>query len=75
MDEEDKLCGIITADDVIDVLKEEAIEDIYQSSGISTGDPSEALTYNVSKAFTARLPWLLATLAIETGSGHGDNPL
>ena len=68
VDEEDKLCGIITADDVIDVLKEEAIEDIYQSSGISTGDPSEALTYNVSKAFTARLPWLLATLAIETGS-------
>ncbi len=68
VDEEDKLSGIITADDVIDVLKEEAIEDIYQSSGISTGDPSEALTYNVGKAFTARLPWLLATLAIETGS-------
>lgn len=68
VDDQEKLCGIITADDVIDVLKEEAIEDIYQSSGISTSDPSEALTFNVSKAFTARLPWLLATLAIETGA-------
>jgi magnesium transporter len=36
-DKQKQLLGIITADDVIDVLKEEAIEDIFQSSGITTG--------------------------------------
>ncbi|MGD9684183.1 MAG: magnesium transporter [Candidatus Obscuribacterales bacterium] len=68
VDDAGRLCGIITADDVIDVLREEATEDIYQSSGISAGEPGETLTYNVGKAFSARLPWLLITLGIETGS-------
>lgn len=69
VDEEGRLAGIITADDVIDVLREEATEDIYQSSGISSaGEPGEALGYHVGKAFTARVPWLMATLLIETGS-------
>lgn len=68
VDDNGILCGIITADDVIDVLREEATEDIYQSSGISAGEPGEALAYNVGKAFSARLPWLLITLGIETGS-------
>ncbi len=64
-----QLLGIITADDVIDVLKEEATEDIYQSSGISAGsETQEQLGYNVRRAFSARLPWLLVTLMIETGS-------
>lgn len=69
VDKQKKLLGIITADDVIDVLKEEAIEDIYQSSGINTGSENQdVLNYNVQSAFTARLPWLLITLLIESGS-------
>jgi magnesium transporter len=70
VDKKKILLGIITADDVIDVLKEEAIEDIYQSSGITSSgaDNQEMLTYNVRKAFAARLPWLLITLIIESGS-------
>jgi Mg2+ transporter (mgtE) len=69
VDEEGKLVGIITADDVIDVLKEEATEDIYQSSGIApAGEPSEMFGYSVRKAFAARLPWLIVTLTIEAGS-------
>jgi len=69
-DRDKVLLGIITADDVIDVLKEEAIEDIYQSSGITgtSSDNQDQLTYNVKRAFAARLPWLLVTLAIESGS-------
>ncbi|MBU6451460.1 MAG: magnesium transporter [Cyanobacteria bacterium REEB67] len=63
------LLGIITADDVIDVLKEEHAEDIFQSSGINTGsDNQDILTWGVRRAFGARLPWLLVTLFIETGS-------
>lgn len=69
VDEEGKLRGIITADDVIDVLQEEATEDLYQSSGIATdADQSEALSYNVRHAVGARLPWLMITLLIESGS-------
>lgn len=70
VNEHKQLLGIITADDVIDVLKEEATEDIYQSSGISSSgsESQEQLGYNVRRAFSARLPWLLVTLLIETGS-------
>lgn len=70
VDEQGILRGIITADDVIDVIKEEATEDIYQSSGISSpsGESQELLGNNVGKAFSARLPWLIATLMIECGS-------
>jgi magnesium transporter len=70
VDEDGKLRGIIMADDVIDVLKEEATEDIYQSSGIASqgGDSQDMLGHHVGKAFGARLPWLIATLCIETGA-------
>ena len=69
VDKQKKLLGIITADDVIDVLKEEAIEDIFQSSGITTSSENQdVLNYNVRRAFSARLPWLIITLIIESGS-------
>jgi magnesium transporter len=70
VDNQGRLRGIITTDDVIDVLQEEATEDIYQSSGINApgSEQGEVLTYNVNKAFQARLPWLLVTLLIESGS-------
>lgn len=70
VDKEGRLKGIITADDVFDVIEEEATEDIYESSGINVPEmeTSEALTYNLPLAFRARLPWLVVTLLIETGS-------
>ncbi len=70
IDETGKLRGIITADDVFDVLQEEATEDIFESSGISTTGPeaNEELAYNVPLAFRARLPWLMATVCIEAGA-------
>ncbi|HNB21834.1 MAG TPA: magnesium transporter [Candidatus Melainabacteria bacterium] len=79
VDEEGKLRGIITADDVIDVLWEESTEDLFQASGISTeaGDLGEQLSLSVRRAVGARLPWLLITLGIEAGSvsviTHFDN--
>lgn len=70
VDENGTLRGIIMADDVIDVLKEEATEDIFQSSGIAnpSGDSQDMLGSHVGKAFGARLPWLIATLLIESGA-------
>ena len=70
VDQTGRLRGIITADDAIDVFKEEADEDIYKSSGIevSDADKSENLGTSVRQAFRARIPWLVVTLAIESGS-------
>lgn len=70
IDAEGKLRGIITADDAIDVLEEEATEDIYQTSGIdvTATETGDNLAANVPGAFRARIPWLIVTLLIESGS-------
>jgi magnesium transporter len=59
VDEENKLVGVITVDDVIDVIKDEATEDVYRLAGVSSDDrvftrPSESLK--------KRLPWLQVNL-------------
>jgi magnesium transporter len=60
VDSENKLTGIITVDDVIDVIKDEATEDVLRLAGVSKDDtvltpPGESLR--------KRLPWLLVNLA------------
>jgi magnesium transporter len=59
VDEENKLEGIITVDDVIDVIKDEATEDIYRLAGVS-GD--ERVATPAFEAFRNRLPWLAVNL-------------
>ena len=54
-DEENKLVGIITVDDIIDVIKEEATEDIYRLAGVA-GD--ERAFTPAGESFRKRLPWL-----------------
>jgi magnesium transporter len=59
VDEENKLVGVITVDDVIDVIKDEATEDVYRLAGLASDDrvfttPNESLR--------KRLPWLLVNL-------------
>jgi magnesium transporter len=54
-DEENKLVGVITVDDVIDVIKDEATEDLYRLAGVS-GD--ERITTPPFEALRKRLPWL-----------------
>jgi magnesium transporter len=60
VDEENKLVGIITVDDVIDVIKDEATEDIYRLAGVS-GD--ERVFTPASESLRKRLPWLGVNLA------------
>lgn len=59
-----RLKGMITWDDVQDIVEEETTEEIYTSSGISTDvvDEDEILSGNISKAIRARTPWLFITL-------------
>jgi magnesium transporter len=55
VDEENKLEGVITVDDVIDVIKDEATEDLYRLAGVS-GD--ERVATPAFEALSKRLPWL-----------------
>lgn len=55
-----KLMGIITVDDVIDVLREEATEDIYKMVGSS--DEELLLGNQALKIARLRLPWLITNL-------------
>lgn len=59
-----RLKGMITWDDVQDIVEEETTEDFYNSSGISTDvvDEDEILSGNILKAIRARTPWLFITL-------------
>ena len=63
VDEENKLVGVITVDDVIDVIKDEATEDIYRLAGMA-GD--EHVFTPASEALRKRLPWLGVNLATAT---------
>jgi magnesium transporter len=60
VDEENKLAGVITVDDVIDVIKDEATEDIYRLAGVA-GD--ERAFTPPGESFRKRLPWLGINLA------------
>jgi magnesium transporter len=60
VDEENKLVGIITVDDVIDVIKDEATEDIYRLAGVA-GD--ERAFTPAGESLRKRLPWLGINLA------------
>jgi magnesium transporter len=60
VDEENKLVGIITVDDVIDVIKDEATEDIYRLAGVST---DERVFTPMTESLRKRFPWLLINLA------------
>ncbi|MDT8419147.1 MAG: magnesium transporter [Desulfuromonadales bacterium] len=68
VDGKGKLMGLITVDDVIDVMRQEATEDIFKMAGAN----EEELMYgNQSfKIARSRLPWLLSTLVggVVTGS-------
>src|SRR6476620_7667963 len=60
VDEENKLVGVITVDDVIDVIKDEATEDIYRLAGV-TGD--ESVFSPPLSSLRLRFPWLAINLA------------
>ena len=59
VDKENKLLGIITIDDVVDVIREEATEDFFRMAG--AGKDREILLKSTFGAAKLRFPWLLAT--------------
>jgi magnesium transporter len=59
VDESGVLSGIITADDIIDVITEEATEDIYQIVGLPA---DESVYAPLAESVRRRLPWLFINL-------------
>jgi magnesium transporter len=58
VDEANRLVGIVTVDDVIDIIREEAAEDMLKMAGVG-GEFIEGKS--VAKSARIRLPWLFAS--------------
>jgi magnesium transporter len=57
VDQDQRLMGVISHDDILDVIEDEATEDIYRLANVSDADldPSSS----ISQQIKGRLPWLL----------------
>jgi magnesium transporter len=64
VNQEHELLGIITIDDVVDVIEEEATEDLYRFSG-TLGTEEDIEASSVLRVLKVRLPWLLMALTVE----------
>ena len=58
VDEDNKLVGIITVDDVIDIIRREATEDMFKMAGVGE---EFVETQSIVKSTRIRLPWLFAS--------------
>lgn len=56
-----RLTGMVTVDDIVDVIQEEGEEDLLKLSGVSEASQSD----NVVRSVRARAPWLLLNLVTE----------
>lgn len=68
VDKENRLVGIVTVDDAIDVIQEEATEDIEKMAAILPSDRSYFHT-SVFSTFKARIPWLMLLMISATFTG------
>jgi magnesium transporter len=59
VDDTNKLVGIVTVDDVIDIIREEATEDILKMAGVGVEEFVE--TQSVIRSTRIRFPWLSAS--------------
>lgn len=58
VDDGGRLVGVITADDIVHIIQEEADEDILRLSGAGDGDINEP----IADSYKARVRWLIANL-------------
>ena len=58
VDEADRLCGVVTADDVVDVVSEEAEEDMRALAGVGDEEISDTVWYTTRNRFQ----WLFVNL-------------
>ena len=58
VDNEDRLVGIVTMDDIFEVIEEETTEDIERMAGVVDDTTTEYLDTSVMQHVKSRLPWL-----------------
>jgi len=68
VDNENRLVGIITVDDIVDILEEEATEDMEKMAAIVPGDKPYMRT-SVYENFKKRIPWLLLLMVSSAFTG------
>lgn len=68
VDNENRLVGIITVDDIVDILTEEATEDMEKMAAIVPSDKPYMKT-GVFETYKKRIPWLLLLMVSATFTG------
>ena len=68
VDNENRLVGIITVDDIVDILEEETTEDMEKMAAIVPSDKPYMRT-SVMETFKKRIPWLLLLMVSATFTG------
>ena len=69
VDKENRLVGIVTVDDAIDVMEEEATEDIQKMAAITPTTDKPYDRIGVFETYLARIPWLLILMISATFTG------
>ncbi len=69
VDSEERLVGIITVDDVVDIMQQEATEDIEKMAAITPSDKPYMKT-SIMEIWRARIPWLLLLMISATFTGQ-----
>ena len=68
VDSENRMVGIITIDDIVDIMEQEATEDIEKMAAISPTDKPYMKT-SVFETWKKRIPWLLLLMISATFTG------
>ncbi len=68
VDNENRLVGIITVDDIVDILEEETTEDMEKMAAIVPSDKPYMRT-TVGETYKKRIPWLLLLMVSATFTG------
>ena len=69
VDMEDRLVGVITIDDIVDIIEEETTEDIEKMAAITPSDKTYMKT-GVWETWKKRIPWLLLLMISATFTGQ-----
>ena len=68
VDNEDRMVGIITVDDIVDILEEETTEDMEKMAAIVPSD-KPYMRMSVRETYKKRIPWLLLLMVSATFTG------
>ncbi len=69
VDTENRLVGIVTIDDAVDVMEDEATEDIQKMAAITPNTDKPYLKIGIFDTWKSRIPWLLILMISATFTG------